>query len=138
MKFIKKFITFGGIPSLLLIFFVLYVQFSNDVSSGKICSDISGGSMEPTFHSGENFCADNLVVPKINDVIYLTCFSKCTNNNNYLESERGTQITLLKRITQIDGDKIWVEGDNKSKSVDSRAYGWLSPSDFKLLGVVVQ
>jgi hypothetical protein len=38
---------------------------------------------------------------------------------------------LIKRITKIDGTMIWVEGDNKSDSIDSRNFGFISRSKLK-------
>lgn len=32
---------------------------------------------------------------------------------------------LCKRIIKIINDKIWVEGDNKKKSIDSRNFGFI-------------
>jgi signal peptidase I len=32
----------------------------------------------------------------------------------------------IKRLTKIDGGRIWVEGDNHSQSTDSRHFGWLT------------
>ncbi len=124
----KKLLIGSGI--LILVVIALHVVF--DYGS---FIQVSGASMEPTYHSGDWFYATHLASPKINDVIYFDCFSKCTDNYRY---NHVREITLIKRIAQIDGDKIWVEGDNKEYSTDSRVYGWLSPSDIKLLGVVIQ
>jgi len=32
---------------------------------------------------------------------------------------------MLKRIEQIDGDRLYVKGDNPSDSHDSRHFGWV-------------
>jgi len=36
---------------------------------------------------------------------------------------------LCKRIIKIVNDKIWVEGDNKKKSIDSRNFGFIKRKD---------
>lgn len=33
---------------------------------------------------------------------------------------------MIKRIQKIDGDKIFVVGDNEAESVDGRKFGWIS------------
>ncbi len=51
-------------------------------------------------------------------------------------SELGTDFLQVKRVTQITNDSkfnndigIWVEGDNKDKSTDSRTWGALDSSE---------
>jgi signal peptidase I len=51
-------------------------------------------------------------------------------------SELGTDFLQVKRVTQITNDSkfnndigIWVEGDNKDKSTDSRSWGALDSSE---------
>jgi phage repressor protein C with HTH and peptisase S24 domain len=43
--------------------------------------------------------------------------------------------TYIKRIYKIDGDLIYVLGDNINNSLDSRKFGWISRNniEFKLL-----
>ena len=36
------------------------------------------------------------------------------------------EMLLMKRITNIGGDKYWLEGDNRDESVDSRQFGEVS------------
>ena len=36
---------------------------------------------------------------------------------------------FCKRITKIINNKIWVEGDNKKESVDSRRFGYINRKD---------
>lgn len=35
---------------------------------------------------------------------------------------------IIKRIVQIKNNKIWIEGDNKKESRDSRTFGWVDKS----------
>lgn len=43
---------------------------------------------------------------------------------------------FIKRITKINKEKVWVEGDNKIKSIDSREFGWIVKKD--IIGKVVK
>jgi signal peptidase I len=49
------------------------------------------------------------------------------------ESEFGTDFLLVKRVTQVSRRNneiaIWVEGDNKEKSTDSRSWGPLNSDE---------
>lgn len=42
---------------------------------------------------------------------------------------------LCKRIKKIINDKIWVEGDNKKESIDSRNFGFINKKN--IIGKVV-
>jgi signal peptidase I len=92
-------------------------------------SHIDGHSMEPTFHDGDYIYWSSSKSISTGDIISLKCFSKCSGDHR--------TVSIAKRITRIDGDKIWIEGDNHADSYDSRYYGWLSPSDYKLDGVII-
>lgn len=88
---------------------------------------VTGGSMEPTIHDPETVRYDPEKTPKENDVIVFDCLvEKCHGK------------ILIKRIIKINSDgSLWVEGDNKDHSTDSRKYGALYPTDIKIWGVVV-
>lgn len=43
---------------------------------------------------------------------------------------------FLKRITKINKEKIWAEGDNKVKSIDSRNFGFILKDN--IIGKVVK
>jgi signal peptidase I len=42
-----------------------------------------------------------------------------------LEDPRDFSRYILKRITAVKDSFVWVEGDNKEKSTDSRNFGWV-------------
>lgn len=42
---------------------------------------------------------------------------------------------MIKRVKQVEGDRIWVEGDNQALSIDSREFGWIRKQD--LTGVLI-
>ena len=48
---------------------------------------------------------------------------------------RHENLDKIKRITAIDIDKIYIEGDNKPQSTDSRQYGWIDKQT--VLGKVI-
>jgi len=68
--------------------------------------------MIPLFYPGENVLVNKLTYffqnPKIGDVIII-------------QNRIGKR--LIKRIEKISGEKIYVIGENKAKSVDSRRFG---------------
>ncbi len=33
---------------------------------------------------------------------------------------------IIKRLAKVQGDKVYIIGDNEDHSIDSRSYGWLS------------
>ena len=44
---------------------------------------------------------------------------------------------VVKRIKKVgEKDKIWIEGDNKNESTDSREFGWIPKSN--LVGKVIR
>lgn len=63
--------------------------------------------MLPAFRPGDLLLVRQVTTLRVGDVVVL---------------EHETK-RLLKRIVQIRGDRIVVEGDNKTKSVDSRRFG---------------
>jgi type IV secretory pathway protease TraF len=36
---------------------------------------------------------------------------------------------VIKRVTQVTEDKVWLEGDNKEDSYDSRYVGWIDKAN---------
>jgi signal peptidase I len=83
---------------------------------------VDGCSMEPTLETGDCVLYSVSKEPEIGDIVIIapTIF-----HGNY----------MIKRITDISEDKIFVEGDNKPNSYDSRRFGWLDKD--LVVGVVV-
>jgi hypothetical protein len=47
------------------------------------------------------------------------------------------EMILTKRLTKINGDCFWVEGDNQDNSYDSNDFGWVCKNkDIRINGVV--
>lgn len=46
-----------------------------------------------------------------------------------VEREDRPGVFLVKRLVRIEGEKYWVEGDNKSSSTDSRQWGAIAPEE---------
>jgi len=42
---------------------------------------------------------------------------------------------LIKRVTNVDGDKVFLVGDNQNQSTDSRAFGWVN--SWQIIGKVI-
>jgi type IV secretory pathway protease TraF len=48
----------------------------------------------------------------------------------------GEKLPFIKRVIKIENGNLWVEGDNKEHSADSRVFGWITPD--KVIGVVTE
>jgi signal peptidase I len=91
----------------------------------------TGDSMTPTILDGEEVVVDPNLEPEINDIIVFSC-QKC-------KTEKDDIDILTKRVENInDQGCLWVEGDNKIKSYDSRDFGWLCPEEIEFLGTLIK
>lgn len=63
--------------------------------------------MLPTYQPGEVLLGARWFRPGVGQVVVIKTLDRF----------------LIKRITRLEGDKIWVEGDNKAASTDSRTQG---------------
>lgn len=84
---------------------------------------ISGGSMEPNFSNGDLVLVFNWAyllkqIKKGDVVIFLKNGKK-----------------MIKRISNIKTGEVFLEGDNKAASTDSRKFGWVKRSD--IIGKVI-
>ncbi|MDX1340773.1 MAG: signal peptidase I [Reinekea sp.] len=80
---------------------------------------IPSESMHPTLKIGDVVLVDTWVYkngsPKTGDIVV---FKRTANG-----------MVLIKRVTQIRPNELYVEGDNSDRSVDSRRFGWV-PTDY--------
>jgi len=85
---------------------------------------VVGHSMEPQIKNGQLVLVSNISYlfksPKINDIVAF-------------KDKLGK--VLIKRIIKIESGKYYVEGDNKSDSLDSRKFGSISKD--KIIGEVI-
>ena len=83
---------------------------------------VVGHSMEPALKQNQTVIVSSVPYligkPKVRDIIIL-------------QRERY----IIKRISKIKGDKVFVVGDNKKASTDSRDFGWVSRKE--IVGKVV-
>jgi signal peptidase I len=69
---------------------------------------VSGNSMQPTLKEGQDILSINWFVnPKVGDIIVI--------------KKQGKE--MVKRIEKIEGENVFVVGDNEDESTDSRHFG---------------
>ena len=86
--------------------------------------EVNGISMCPTLQDGQYLILNTLDKDvEIGDIVVikpLVC--------------AGGKI-IIKRVTDIDNNKIFIEGDNKDHSLDSRTFGWIDKNS--IMGVII-
>lgn len=86
---------------------------------------VQGYSMYPTLEPGTTLFLNTLdKTPKIGDIVVvepLICFGGKT---------------VIKRVVDVRDGEIFLEGDNKEISYDSRNVGWIKTEH--ILGVIIQ
>ena len=93
--------------------------------------EVRGDSMSPNYNDGDWLLfrllpAKSKAKSKVNELVGKVVLIQ-------RESEFGTDFLQVKRVTQVHNDndetRIWVEGDNKSASTDSRNWGALDSDE---------
>ena len=90
---------------------------------------VSGASMSPTYNDGDWLFFRSMVPRTAKQLQNLV------GKVVVIERENYPGMLLIKRVVRIDGSAIWVEGDNKEASTDSRSWGALTPTEIR--GVVL-
>ena len=90
---------------------------------------VSGASMSPTYNEGDWLLFRSMVPRTAKQLQNLV------GKVVVIERESYPGMLLIKRVVRIDGSGIWVEGDNKEASTDSRNWGALTPTEIR--GVVL-
>ncbi len=78
---------------------------------------VQGGSMLPAYNSGDVLLGARWSRFKVGQVVVAAT------------SER----TIIKRITKIYANTVWLEGDNLTQSTDSRSFGPLQRQQIQAL-----
>ena len=90
---------------------------------------VSGESMSPTFNDGDwllfrpIYARNTKHLPSLVGKVIV------------IERESYPGIHLIKRVTKIVDQGLWVEGDNQAASTDSRQWGVITSTE--LVGVVL-
>lgn len=81
---------------------------------------VDGLSMAPAYGHGEIVLAVRfLKKPRVGDIVIV----------------RHHRVEIMKRVHQLEDDKVYLLGDNPEESTDSRQFGWLPIAS--IIGVVV-
>lgn len=80
--------------------------------------------MEPTLKSGQ--------VVWVNNWAYV--FNSIKVGEVVVFKKDGQE--LIKRVTRISGNSIFLSGDNKSDSLDSKLFGEISKNDIKAKAII--
>ena len=72
---------------------------------------VKGSSMLPNYKEGDYLLINKLTKPKKGDAVVL--------------KHPKTNELILKRVSRINGNKVFVTGDNKEFSKDSRHFGFV-------------
>ena len=85
--------------------------------------------MSPTYNNGDWLLFRKLRRPVARILQYLV------GKVVVVERESYPGVCFIKRIIRADINGIWVEGDNKEASTDSRSWGAITPNE--IVGVVL-
>ena len=97
--------------------------------------EVSGSSMSPKYHHGDWLLFRSIrfvgrgKAPKLHKLIALVGMVIV------VERDEMPGIYLIKRAIRVEESGLWVEGDNKSASTDSRNWGVVRPHEIR--GVVL-
>lgn len=80
---------------------------------------VEGLSMMPAFPHGKVVFAMRRRSPKVGDVVIV----------------QHRHIELIKRVSELTSERVYLLGDNPDASTDSRHYGWLPIGS--IIGVVI-
>lgn len=95
---------------LIVILTILVLKFEIIVASGE--------SMLPTIEDGDFLLIYKSKRIKYNDIYVIDLYIPNTYHNLVVKRITDSKTALL-------GELIWIEGDNKSKSYDSRMFGYI-------------
>jgi type IV secretory pathway protease TraF len=71
--------------------------------------------MQPTLRPGDTLLGTGWFRPSVGQVVIVKRMNRL----------------MIKRITGMKGDELWIEGDNSASSTDSRTFGPVSRSQLR-------
>ena len=80
--------------------------------------------MLPTFRSGKK-----LIFHGVGTLQDGATLAKLVGRVVLIERESYPGIYFIKRVVRLDGRQIWVEGDNREESSDSRQWGYIQTQE---------
>ena len=90
---------------------------------------VSGNSMSPAYNDGDWLLLKTFV--RVDEKQLQRLIGKVV----VIERESYPGIHFIKRVKRVDGNQVWVEGDNSEASTDSRQWGAISPTE--IIGFVL-
>lgn len=110
-----------------IVMLILGISMALMITSNFSISIVNGHSMEPTLQDGDILIVSNKAIPKDQDIIVLS-----SDGNDFFDEK-----DLVKRYyaDKSTDSEVWVEGDNKEVSLDSRTAGTLNRKN--IYGVVI-
>jgi nickel-type superoxide dismutase maturation protease len=79
--------------------------------------EVRGRSMEPSLRPGDRLLVVR-ALPRVGDVVLAA-------------DPRAPRRELIKRVTRIDADGVWLAGDSAQRSTDARSFGALAHSEVR-------
>lgn len=84
---------------------------------------VSGNSMQPTYNDGDWLILKRIVRVDANRL------RRLVGKVVVIERESYPGALFIKRLKSVDGNQLWVEGDNADGSTDSRQWGAIRPEE---------
>lgn len=94
--------------------------------------EVHGDSMSPTYNPGDWLLFRTL---SLATAVKLSKLINLVGKVVILERDSMPGILQIKRVIRIEENALWVEGDNKTFSTDSRSWGVVAPTEIR--GVVL-
>ena len=113
--------------------FIYVIKFKKNIPSN--ISIVKGQSMLPTINDGDILIKKKFSLGKSpiqkGDIIVLSSEKLITRINLLLQGNLGSN--LVKRVSSVVKDGVFVIGDNQENSLDSRVFGLVNFKDIKFV-----
>jgi signal peptidase I len=97
--------------------------------------EVSGSSMSPKYESGDWLLFRSVSFPITRKAPKLHKLISLVGRVLVIERDEMPGILQIKRAIRVEESALWVEGDNKAASTDSRNWGVVQPHEIR--GVVL-